>query len=378
LDRQQAGFEALRRGDAASARTAFREAVATAPAGRRPWLGLASACQRLGDTAGEQAALDALLSEDPRNLAGMLLKGKSCERAGDDRAAQSFYMASLRQAAVAPPAADLQPLLREAERFVRDAQARFENHLLQAVSAAPSGASGITRFERAIDLLLGRRELHVSQPSMFYFPGLPQIPFHDTAAFRWAAALEAATAVIRDEMRGLVEAFPPYVASDSSRPRPAGNSLLDDGNWGASHLFRNGLPTAVARQCPATLRALAEVPMPVIAGRSPMALFSRLRRNTHIQPHYGLLNTRLICHLPLVVPDHCGIRVGDETRHWREGELMIFDDSFEHEAWNRGSEDRTILLFEVWRPELDVEERRDLAALFAAIEQYGDAPVDQG
>ena len=73
-----------------------------------------------------------------------------------------------------------------------------------------------------------------------------------------------------------------------------------------------------------------------------------------------------------MVPDGCGIRVGAETRAWREGELMIFDDSFEHEAWNRGTSDRTVLLFEIWRPDIDADEREQLTMLFSAIDAYDD------
>ena len=60
----------------------------------------------------------------------------------------------------------------------------------------------------------------------------------------------------------------------------------------------------------------------------------------------------LRCHLPLVVPDEdlCGIRVGNVTKHWKEGELMIFDDSFEHEAWNKTDSNRTVLMFDIPNP----------------------------
>ena len=65
-----------------------------------------------------------------------------------------------------------------------------------------------------------------------------------------------------------------------------------------------------------------------------------------------MLNTRLICHLPLIVPPGCGFRVGNETREWEEGKLLIFDDTIEHEAWNESDQDRVVLIFDIWRPEL--------------------------
>ncbi len=108
-----------------------------------------------------------------------------------------------------------------------------------------------------------------------------------------------------------------------------------------------------------------------------MALLSVLRPGTHIPPHNGMLNTRLICHLPLVVPAGCRLRVGNETRPVEQDRLMIFDDSIEHEAWNDGDATRIVLLFEIWRPELSFAERTALTTLFEAIEAYSPTADDQ-
>ena len=118
--------------------------------------------------------------------------------------------------------------------------------------------------------------------------------------------------------------------------------------------------------------------MPLIDERSPVALWSLLKPGTHIQPHHGMLNTRLICHIPLIVPKDCAIRVGNETRAWREGEALIFDDSFEHEAWNKSGDTRVILLFERWRPEISLEERAALTKIFETINDYQGVPEDAG
>ena len=83
-----------------------------------------------------------------------------------------------------------------------------------------------------------------------------------------------------------------------------------------------------------------------------------------------MLNTRLICHLPLIVPPDCRLRVGSETRTVKAGKTMIFDDSMEHEAWNDSKDTRVVLLFEIWRPELSDEERAALTTLFEAIDAY--------
>jgi len=76
----------------------------------------------------------------------------------------------------------------------------------------------------------------------------------------------------------------------------------------------------------------------------------------------------LICHLPLIVPPNCGLRVGNETRTWREGEVLVFDDTIEHEAWNQSAAARVVMIFEIWRPELSEEERTLVAGLMQAID----------
>jgi aspartyl/asparaginyl beta-hydroxylase (cupin superfamily) len=111
-------------------------------------------------------------------------------------------------------------------------------------------------------------------------------------------------------------------------------------------------------------------PIPRIKRRSPMALISILKPGTHIPPHTGMLNTRLICHIPLVVPPGCRLRVGCETREVVEGKAMIFDDSIEHEAWNDSDAVRAVLLFEIWRPEISDDERVALTAMFEAVTGY--------
>jgi aspartyl/asparaginyl beta-hydroxylase (cupin superfamily) len=214
----------------------------------------------------------------------------------------------------------------------------------------------------------------LQQPNVFYFPGLPQRQFYERDEFAWLGKIEAAAPAMRDELAAVIAAegdFAPYVAAAPGRPAP-NNALLGDPSWGAYYLWQSGAPVAgQADRCPATMKALEDAPMPVIAGRSPMALFSLLKPGTHIAPHHGMLNTRLICHVPLFAPQGCTLRVGNETREWRFGETLIFDDSFEHEAWNRTAETRVVLLFEIWRPEIGAAEREELTALFEAVGAFG-------
>jgi aspartyl/asparaginyl beta-hydroxylase (cupin superfamily) len=131
---------------------------------------------------------------------------------------------------------------------------------------------------------------------------------------------------------------------------------------------RNGAPNAEAiARCPRTWAAMNAVPAPRIAN-SPTVMFSLLRPGARIAPHTGMFNTRLVCHLPLIAPPGCAFRVGNETREWQEGKLLIFDDTIEHEAWNNGTADRVVLIFDIWRPDLNAREREEIGSFFAAAD----------
>jgi aspartyl/asparaginyl beta-hydroxylase (cupin superfamily) len=114
------------------------------------------------------------------------------------------------------------------------------------------------------------------------------------------------------------------------------------------------------------MKLLESCDQPQVRGASPNAMFSLLAPNTAIPPHVGVNNARLVCHLPLVVPEGCWFRVGAETRHWRKGEAFVFDDTIEHEAMNPSGELRVVLIFDVWRPDLSPVERQAIAAAIEA------------
>ena len=116
--------------------------------------------------------------------------------------------------------------------------------------------------------------------------------------------------------------------------------MLNNPAWSAFYLWKNGevVPENAAR-CPRTMQALQDVPLARVPNRSPSILFSLLQPGAHIPPHNGLVNTRLICHLPLLVPGQCTFRVGNEMRDWQKGNAWLFDDTIEHEAWNRSDAD---------------------------------------
>ncbi|MFV0278575.1 MAG: aspartyl/asparaginyl beta-hydroxylase domain-containing protein, partial [Parahaliea sp.] len=243
------------------------------------------------------------------------------------------------------------------------------------------GAQSIRRFTASRESALGRRQVHYQQPTRYYFPGLPQRYFYERGEFAWTQALESHTQAIRQELLALMARegqFSPYVEANIEGPRLNDRSNVGNMDWSAHYLWREGraIPENLER-CPQTAAALALTPQPMVDGQTPMALFSRLAPGAVIPPHHGVLNTRLICHLPLIVPEPCGhLRVGNELRPWREGELLIFDDSMEHEAPTSGSGDRVVLLFEIWRPELGEDERHWVSELLLAVAAYHEAEHD--
>lgn len=373
----RAGAEALKRGDFAGAKAGFGQAVAMGANDLGIWLGLAYGCRGVGDAAGMLAALDKVQALDPRNVRALILKGDHFGGQGDHRAATSFYNNALR---AAPPAAQLPPdlvaELRRVQAATQDYARRFEAHLLSSLEQAGFGAEmGGGRFGRSLDILFGRRQVYYQQPQAYLFPELPQVQFYDRAAFPWLERLEAQTDAIRQELRAVMqgpEAFQPYLEASANRAQVDRSGLRGNKDWSAFYLWKNGAPQEenIAR-CPATAAALDGIPLTGIRGRAPSVLFSLLKPGTHIPAHTGFVNTRLICHLPLIVPGQCRFRVGNETREWQEGQAWVFDDTVEHEAWNDSGETRVVLLFDVWRPELTQAEREMVAAMLTAIDEYG-------
>jgi aspartyl/asparaginyl beta-hydroxylase (cupin superfamily) len=272
---------------------------------------------------------------------------------------------------------DIQDRIDRAEAAVAAAESRFQGKLEETL--AERGYHAVPeRFSEALAIASGKQPVYLQQPTSFYYPGLPQRAWYEPADFPWMAELEAAVPQMRDEVEAVLaedRGLEPYVQEQADRAS-RGHSLLNDARWSAFHLWKNGERVEEnGRRVPRIMEVLELPPIPCIARRSPSAMISILKPRTHIPPHNGMLNTRLICHIPLVVPGGCRLRVGAESRVVVEGKAMIFDDSIEHEAWNDGDSARAILLFEVWRPELDEAERAALTAMFEAVTGY-DAPAE--
>jgi aspartyl/asparaginyl beta-hydroxylase (cupin superfamily) len=158
--------------------------------------------------------------------------------------------------------------------------------------------------------------------------------FYPAEDYPAIATLASGWGTIRDELDALAQtAFKKWPEAS-----------IYDGDWTVFSLIH-----AAARVdkhcvlCPQTVALLEAVPGLVNAG------FSSLAPGTYIGPHYGYTNEVLRCHIGLKSSENCAIRVGEQVRSWSEGACLVFDDTIEHEAWNRGSKTRVVLLFDFKR-----------------------------
>jgi len=342
---------------------------------------LARECRERGDLPAEATALERLLAADPRNIPALMRRADLYAAAGDARSASSFYLTAIRSAPATgvPPelASELARAKQACDRYAID----YRDFLLRNLAAKgfdPKRSS--PRFADSVDMILGQKRIYLQQPKYYYFPGLPQVQFHERSLCPWFDDIEAATAEIRGELEAVLhepDAFAPYVQGHANRPRNEQQGMMNNPAWSAYYLWKNGEAVAGnVERFPKTTQALRNAPLAHVPNRSPSILFSLLRAGAHIPPHNGLVNTRFICHLPVINPGKCRFRVGNDTRDWVEGKGWAFDDSIEHEAWNGSDKTRVILLFDVWRPELTDEERRLIVSLFEAIDAHSGKKPD--
>ncbi len=370
------GLRMMQRGEADKARELFQRATVADPNHPALWSNLASSLHALRLPQGEMEAVERALALEPRHLTALLQKGALIEDRGEARNAARIYRNAL---AIVPPDVTLPTTLSAALEHAREAVRRDDAALAKAIEGrlaairARHGPGPHRRLDRCIDLLTGKRRRYASQPTFMYFPELPALEFFDNSQFAWLSAIEAVTEEIRTELTTVLASDPsglePYVAYPEGVPLDQWRELNKSRRWSAYFLWNQGVaqPEHLAR-CPRTAEALKSAPQCDVADHGPNAFFSILDARTPIPPHTGVTNTRLTVHLPLIVPPDCGFRVGSETRAWIAGKAWVFDDTIEHEAWNRSDTPRAILIFDIWNPYLS-EAERDLVR--AAIEVVG-------
>ncbi|MEI9885064.1 MAG: aspartyl/asparaginyl beta-hydroxylase domain-containing protein [Rhizomicrobium sp.] len=335
-------------------------------------LNLALARRSIGDAAGELAALDGALAADPLCFPARLAKGALLERQGQRRAAARIYKDAL---VITPPEERLSPSLAQmaqaARRCVEENSGNLDAFLRQRLG----GAALPKRFEECLNVATGKARIFTQQPANLHYPQLPAIAYYDNADFPWLKDVEAATDVIHRELVELLREdagdFAPYVNHPEGVPLNQWAELNNSPKWSAYFLWKDSKrQDAHCDRCPRTAEVLAAAPMARIAQRAPTAFFSSLEPRAHIPAHTGATNARLIVHLPLIVPDGCRFRVGNDTRDWQRGKAWVFDDTIEHEAWNDSDKPRVVLIFDIWNPFLSAAERELLSALEDGLADY--------
>jgi aspartate beta-hydroxylase len=372
------GVHAFKRGQLDEALQALQAAHAVAPHDPVVLLSVGTVLREQGDSAGELKAIEASLAADPYFLAGLLAKADYLERHGRSKAATAIYRNALK---VAPPETHWPASLRshllhgrtQVERIGVELAAFLAERTGSRLSAL--GPMEAQRWREAGAIMSGNSQPYPSVCSQLHVPRLPAIPFFECNAFPWVEALESSTAAITAELTAVMAQeqgeFKPYIAYQPGDPVNQWQELNHSRRWSSYFLWSHGQPvTEHLARCPQTAGALAAVDMADIGGHCPNAMFSALAPHTHIPPHHGETNARVVVHLPLVVPEHCLYRVGYEQRHWKVGEVLIFDDSIEHEARNDSDELRVVLILDVWNPLLSTAEREMVRALSVAIREF--------
>jgi len=372
------GVHAFKRGELTEALQALQAAHVAAPGDPVVLLSIGVVLREQGDRAGEVAAIEAALAADPYFLPALLAKAAHLEQHAKPMAAAEVYRNALK---VAPP----EPRWSEAMRSqLLHGRALVERTGLQlaAFLAERIGtrAGALTpmeaeRWREAGAILSGRAQPYPSVCSQLHVPRLPAVPFFERDAFDWVEALEARTAAITAELAAVLSEeqgeLQPYIAYQPGVPVNQWQELNHSARWSSYFLWRHGQPqSGHLQRCPQTAQALAAVDMADIGGLCPNAMFSVLAPHTRIPPHHGETNARVIVHLPLVVPENCLYRVGFEQRRWTVGEVLVFDDSIEHEARNDSSHQRVVLIFDVWNPLLSPGERDMVRTLSAATREF--------
>ena len=358
------------------------QALAIDPLSRPAWMNLAAIKRVQGDLTAAMQAVNKAREIDQLYFPALLMRGSLYEAMSQPRHAAMAYTIALAQ--LLPE--DLVDTATEravahAREVVARHRAEMESFLLREMSSeTPAGTSvAARRMQGFIGHVSGQRRLFQPTPSNFYYPGLAPVEFFDRKDFPWTEELEAKTPDIQAELAGVfadagaTSDIVPYAQLPDTEPLEQWAELNNSLSWSAYHFALRGELDAEHRaKCPNTTAALDAVPQPFVQHRSPTALFSILRPGTHIPPHCGYSNFRLICHLPLVLPPDCHFRVGNETRQWRIGETLIFDDTIEHEAWNNSGHIRTVLIFDVWHPDLEADERDFVSRTVAALDRFNE------
>lgn len=253
-----------------------------------------------------------------------------------------------------------------------------QHHTAMHYASVDSVGDDVQRIRNGVWPLLDEREVkyrHEKQRAQVFYFDLPQIPpFYEREGLPWVAALEAQFEALREEiLSGLdLEADGrPYLGDGHQLEGEEWEPVVNKMAWASVHLFSAGVANnSVITKFEKTLEALKNVPLATYRGKPAEVFISVLAPKTTIPPHYGVSSANLTVHLPIVVPGDCGLKAGGEVRVPEEGRILAFDDTWEHSAWNHTDQQRVVLIFEVWNPQLAEPEKQAILDSFYAREDW--------
>ncbi len=376
-------LSALRGGDARRAIELLKRAARTNPVDAVTQHHLGRAYEALGDWAAAAAAQQSAVRQRPEFSIARLYWALALERNGQQDEAVLQYMRALGDGQksgrwlnpeTTPP--PLRPLIEHAVMTVRDRRGKAFASLFEPL-VARFGRDSLSRIDQALRIYFNQEAAEYpdsrQRPTFFFVPGLPTTPYLDRSLFSWIDDLEAQTAQIKTELLNLLP-------QEKGRERVFTSIELEQANlrgygaapdWTGFYFYRHGARREDnCATCPNTARAIDALPLSRVRNHGPEVLYSVFAPGTHLLPHQGVTNTRLVGHLPLLIPENCALSVGGEVHAWVEGRTVVFDDTYEHEAWNRSTQTRVVMIFDLWNPHLTETERLAVAEIVCAIGDF--------
>ncbi|MER2472168.1 aspartyl/asparaginyl beta-hydroxylase domain-containing protein [Photorhabdus laumondii] len=226
------------------------------------------------------------------------------------------------------------------------------------------GSDCLKRVEDMFYPLLQQRA-PLQADAKYIMPELSTTPWLDTNSFPQLQPLVTSLMNNADKIKQEINAV---ISGESQYITDYEHYLGTQKDWKALYLFKNGQPNnAVANILPATWHIfnneLRDWHCPLLEVH-----FSVLQPGTVIKPHCDLWNFTLNLHFAVDIPaSHCEIIVANEARCWKEGECLLFDYSYQHEAYNRSDKHRICLLMDIWHPNLSFAEREALVLIITGI-----------
>ena len=370
----------LQQGDAAQAVLLLERGLSTSQDNASVHRRLATALERLRLQADAADRLPAVLSAIPEAYNTGLFLGEILEQHGDLHAAVTVYMRAIKNAQLRGFWLDRDttaPWLHERVTHAMKISGQGRHDWLQRSvepMLAQYGRDEMRRVLECIAMYCGDQPLNYAdprqKPTFLYVPDVPPQPTFERGLLPFADWLEHQADALRTELFAILESDEDVVPFHDYRTPEQAAHLFSGLPWQAYFFYRNGeCFDSHHKRCPQTSRVLEQLPLPHIREHAPETCFSVLRPGSHILPHRGVTNARSVLHLPLIVPGQCALRLtGVDTYCWEQDRCFAFDDTYEHEAWNRSESTRVILLTDIWNPHLSEAE---CLALQALIEQIG-------